>query len=110
MREYIAKDTLIKTTRETQFTISMGLTEQECKTMNKAKDILADAFEVLPASDVIPVLYGKDISDTVKGRHCEFKCSICGKEVVEYWGPEFISCPYCGVILTGNAVTNRHTE
>ena len=38
----------------------------------------------------------KDIYYTVDG-HCEFKCSSCGKEILEIWSEqEFNYCPFCG--------------
>ena len=46
------------------------------------------------------ILTARDICDTVKGRHCEFKCSACGGELTEIrlaagW-KDFSFCPFCG--------------
>ena len=40
----------------------------------------------------------RDICDTVKGRHCEFKCSACGGEIIEIRlsDKDFVFCPFCG--------------
>ena len=55
----------------------------------------------MSAADVAPVRHGKDICNTVR-YHCEFKCSLCGEEIVEHWGGDFNYCPYCGAKVGGN--------
>ena len=40
-----------------------------------------------------------DIFETVIDHHCEFKCSLCGKEIGEVWlehSDDFNYCPFCG--------------
>ena len=45
---------------------------------------------------VIEIPKAKDIYYTVN-RHCEFKCSHCGEEIIEVWSEqEFNYCPFCG--------------
>ena len=56
-------------------------------------------METYPAADVREVSYAEDISDTVKGHHCEFKCSHCREEIAEHRGRDFDFCPYCGAVL-----------
>lgn len=39
----------------------------------------------------------RDISNEVEDHHCEFKCSGCGGELMEFWADEPIKfCPFCG--------------
>jgi hypothetical protein len=57
------------------------------------------SIKSIPAADVREVSYAEDISDTVKGHHCEFKCSHCREEIAECWGRDFDFCPYCGAVL-----------
>jgi hypothetical protein len=68
---------------------------------------IREDIECLPAADVRPVVYGRDICDTVKG-HCEFKCSVCGVELSSVYGGEndfgldggyFRFCPNCGAMM-----------
>lgn len=54
----------------------------------------------LPAADVQPVKRGKDVCDSITDRHCEFKCSLCGEEMLEVWcDNEFNYCPFCGALM-----------
>lgn len=46
---------------------------------------------------------GCDICYSVKDHHCEFKCSVCGEEIIEHWGGNFSFCPYCGADMRGTA-------
>lgn len=52
--EYISKDSLIKATEETPFTMSMCLSVEECNGMNRARKLLAETYKGLPAADVVP--------------------------------------------------------
>ena len=97
MAEYIEREALIETTRETPFTMSMCLTVEECKGMNRAREILADIFEILPAADVAPVRHGRWIPYNVKD--CLYVCSECHslpKDRTRY-------CPNCGAKMDGEA-------
>jgi len=78
MAEYIDREVLIKTTRETPFTMSMCLTVEECKGMNEAREILADIFEILPAADVAPVVRCKDCKHGTR-----LVCDLAGNEGIE---------------------------
>ena len=42
-----------------------------------------------------PEKIGRDIRKTSK-RYCEFKCSVCNGEVLEFNGHGINYCPYCG--------------
>lgn len=53
-----------------------------------------------PTADVQPVKRGKDVCDSITDRHCEFKCSLCGEEMLEVWcDNEFNYCPFCGALM-----------
>ena len=59
----------------------------------------------IPAADVAPVRYAKDIYYKGDG-HCEFKCSLCGVEIGVVEGGEldggyFRYCPGCGAKMDG---------
>lgn len=56
MPGYIDKDALIKTTEEVPFTMSMCVSVEECNGMNRARKLLIEAFKILPAADVVPVV------------------------------------------------------
>ena len=51
-------------------------------------------------AEVATVRHGKDIWYTSK-EHCEFKCSLCGREIPEHWGGDFNYCPNCGAKMDG---------
>lgn len=97
MPEYIEREALIKTTRETPFTMSMCLTVEECKGMNRAREILADIFEILPAADVAPVIRCERCDNWNEWDHSghkslgNFRCS-CAYWTVED-GPTFYTAP-----------------
>ena len=60
-----------------------------------------DALKALPSA-VPERKKGKNICDSVTGRHCEFKCSVCGVEISVVEGGDldgaygFKFCPGCG--------------
>lgn len=90
--DYISREAVVKTTRETPFTMSMCLSVEECKGMNRARNILADIFEILPAADVRPVVHGTWVDETNKWSN-GFRCSQCGHKI--FCGTTNY-CPNCG--------------
>lgn len=59
-----------------------------------------EKMQSIPAADVQPVKRGKDVCDSITDRHCEFKCSLCGEEMLEVWcDNEFNYCPFCGALM-----------
>lgn len=84
MKEYIDKEALIKTTKETPFTMSMFLTQEECKGANLARNTFAAIFEVLPAADVVEVVRCKDCKHyNPLDDNRPFSCPLMG-EVMKY--------------------------
>jgi hypothetical protein len=75
---------------------AIALTDQHCFESCYDAEWMEESLKDIPAADVRTVVRGKDIRNTVKDHHCEFKCSICGEEIVEHWGEDFNFCPYCG--------------
>ncbi len=107
MKEYIEREALVKTTRETQFTMSMCLPAEECRGMNRARNILADIFEILPAADVREVVRGE-----WKPVMCTGNPNIQDRD--EWYGPLYVCdkcnwtmigksnfCPNCGADMRG---------
>lgn len=56
---------------------------------------IVSKLDCLPAVDAEPVRHGYDKSDDHP--FCEFKCSVCDKEIKEFWTDYKINyCPFCG--------------
>lgn len=100
MDDYIEREALIKTTRETPFTLSMCLTVEECKGMNKAREILADIFEILPAADVQPVRHGRwiETGDFSDEQIDWVACDRCKAIIPDF---DYSYCPNCGAKMDG---------
>ena len=72
---------------------------------------LKETIDSVSAANVRPVVRGRNICDTVN-RHCEFKCSICGVELLSVYGGDndfgfdggyFNFCPFCGAEMERGA-------
>ena len=54
-----------------------------------------------PIIDAVPVRHGRDLWEDTN-YPCEFKCSLCGKEIREFWSSWDIEyCPFCGAKMDG---------
>lgn len=56
---------------------------------------IVDVLKNLPDVDAEPVRHGYDKSSDYP--YCDFKCSVCDKEIKEFWADYKIDyCPFCG--------------
>lgn len=60
-------------------------------------------IKATPTIDAEPVKRGKDVYYKVLGdHHCEFKCSVCGAEIIEFISDSEVNyCYHCGTRMEG---------
>lgn len=104
MGEYISRSEILGDVLNTQFTMSMFLSEQECHAARMAQQILGRKIEQYPAADVVEVKHGAWVKlDMHRGME-QYKCSSCNTEcyVPECMGePLYSYCPNCGAKMDG---------